>query len=110
MKPRPRTLSPQTIAATKLLGARVQLARRQRRWTLQELADRVGVTAVTMRKVERGDPSVRLGIAFEAAALTGVPLFDPDPARRRLELERVEDRLAVLPQLVRRPLEVDDDF
>lgn len=110
MKNRPHTLSPQAIEAAKLLGARIQLARRQRRWTLQELADRVGVTAVTLRKVERGDPSVRLGIAFEAAALTGVPLFDPDPSRRRLEAQRVDDRLAVLPRLVRRPVGVDDDF
>ncbi len=104
------TLSPQTVEAVELLGARIQLARRERRWTLQELADRAGVTAVTMRKVERGDPSVRLGIAFEAAALTGVPLFDPDPSRRRLEAARIDDRLAVVPRLVRRPKEVDDDF
>jgi transcriptional regulator with XRE-family HTH domain len=103
-------LSPQTVEAARLLGARIQLARRERRWTLQELADRAGVTAVTMRKVEHGDPSVRLGVAFEAAALTGVPLFDPDPARRRLEAGRVDDRLAVLPRLVRRPTEIDDDF
>jgi transcriptional regulator with XRE-family HTH domain len=103
-------LSPQAVEASRLLGARIQLARRERRWTLQELAERVGVTAVTMRKVERGDPSVRLGVAFEAAALTGVQLFDPDPARRRLEAERVGDRLAVLPRLVRRPTEIDDDF
>lgn len=108
--PSARTLSPQTVEAIRLLGARIRLARRERRWTLQELADRVGVTAVTMRKVERGDPSVRLGIAFEAAALTGVPLFDPDPSRRRLEAAQVNDRLAVLPQLVRRPTEVNDDF
>lgn len=110
MQNRPHTFSPLTIEATRLLGARIQLARRERRWTLQELADRVGVTAVTMRKVERGDPTVRLGIAFEAAALTGVPLFDADPDRRRLEAARVDDRLAVLPRLVRRPTEVDDDF
>lgn len=103
-------LSPQATEAAQLLGARVRLARRERRWTLQELADRAGVTAVTMRKVERGDPSVRLGVAFEAAALTGVPLFDPDPSRRRLEAGRVEDRLALLPRLVRRPAEIDDDF
>lgn len=110
MPSNPHTLSPLTREAIELLGARIQLARRERRWTLQELADRVGVTAVTMRKVERGDPTVRLGIAFEAAALTGVPLFDPEPSRRRLEAERVEDRLAVLPRLVRRPVEIDDDF
>src|ERR1700710_3034810 len=102
-------LSSHATAAGQLLGARIQLARRERRWTLQELADRAGVTAVTMRKVERGDPSVRLGVAFEAATLTGVALFDPGPSRRRLEVERVDDRLAVLPRLVRRR-QVDDDF
>jgi len=110
MPKRAHPLSPPAIQAAQLLGARIQLARRERRWTLQELAERVGVTAVTMRKVERGDPSVRLGVALEAATLTGVPLFDPDPSRRRLEAERVSDRLAVLPRLVRRPTDIDDDF
>lgn len=85
------------------------MARRERHWTLQDLAERVGVTAVTMRKVERGDPSVRLGIAFEAAALTGVPLFDQDDARRRLEQARVDDRLALLPKRIHSP-KIDDDF
>jgi transcriptional regulator with XRE-family HTH domain len=107
---RPRTYSPVTVEAARLLGARVRLARRERRWTLQELADRVGVTHVTMHKVERGDLTVGLGIAFEAAAVLGVPLFHEDRSRRSLEAGRVEDRLAVLPQLVRRPVEVDDDF
>lgn len=93
-----------------MLGARVRLARRERRWTLQELAERVGVTHVTMRKVERGDLTVALGLAFEAAAVLGVPLFHEDPSRRKLEIGRVEDRLAVLPALVRKPVEVDDDF
>jgi transcriptional regulator with XRE-family HTH domain len=102
--------SPQTSEAARLLGERVQLGRRERRWTLRELAERVGVSIPTMRKVERGDPSVGLGIAFEAATLTGVPLFHPDPSRLSLEAARVEDRLAVLPRLVRKPVEVDDDF
>jgi transcriptional regulator with XRE-family HTH domain len=110
MEHRPQTLSPSAREAARLLGARIQLGRRERRWTLRELAERVGVTPVTMRKVERGDPSVRLGIAFEAAALTGVPLFSEDPSRRRLEAARVADRLALLPQAVRQPTEIDDDF
>ena len=63
-----------------------------------------------MRKVERGDPTVGLGVAFEAATVAGVPLFHEDRSRRLLEAGRVEDRLAVLPQLVRKPSEVDDDF
>jgi transcriptional regulator with XRE-family HTH domain len=110
MAPHPLTLSPLAAEAARLLGARIRLARRERRWTLQQLADRAGVTAVTMRKVERGDPTVRRGVAFEAAALTGVPLFDEDGSRRRLEAARVEDRLALLPRHVRKPTEVDDDF
>lgn len=110
MQPRPQTLSPLAREAARLLGARIQLGRHGRRWTLQELAERVGVTPVTMRKVERGDPTVRLGIALEAAVLTGVPLFDEDPSRRRLEAARVADRLALLPKAVRHPTKIDDDF
>jgi transcriptional regulator with XRE-family HTH domain len=98
------------VEAAKLLGASIRLERRRRRWTVAELAERVGVTEATMLKVEHGNPGVRLGIAFEAAALTGVPLFDEDRSRRALEASRVEDRLAVLPQRVRQPLEADDDF
>ncbi|MGO9320139.1 MAG: helix-turn-helix transcriptional regulator [Solirubrobacteraceae bacterium] len=107
---RVRTYSPATVEAARLLGSRVRLARRERRWTLQELAERVGVTHVTMRKVERGDLTVALGVAFEAAVVLGVPLFHEDSARRSLERSRIDDRLAVLPQLVRKPAEVDDDF
>jgi transcriptional regulator with XRE-family HTH domain len=106
----PRARARQDHAGAKLLGARVRLARRERRWTLQELAERVGVTHVTMRKVERGDLTVALGLAFEAAAVLGVPLFHEDPSRRMLEAGRVDDRLAVLPTLVRRRAEIDDDF
>ena len=39
-----------------------------------------------MRKVERGDPSVALGTAFEAATLVGVPLFHHDAARRSVAM------------------------
>jgi transcriptional regulator with XRE-family HTH domain len=106
---RAHTCSTRTEEAVKLLGARVRLGRRERRWTLQELADRVGVTAVTMRKVERGDLTVGLGIAFEAATLVGVPLFHEDSLVRSLETGRVEARLSVLPKAVRRP-KTDDDF
>lgn len=110
MMARPRTYSPLATEAARLLGSRVRLARRERHWTLRELADRVGVTEVTMQKVERGDLSVRLGVAFEAAAVLGVPLFHERRERRALEAAHVADRLALLPQSVRQPVDVDDDF
>ncbi len=104
-----KPLRPETTEAIGMLGDRVALARRERRWTLAELAERVGVSVVTIRKVERGDPSVSLGTAFEAAALVGVPLFHHDPALRSAEGEVVRSRLAVLPASVR-ARDVDDDF
>jgi transcriptional regulator with XRE-family HTH domain len=110
MSSNPRTYSPPAIEAAELLGARIRLARRERRWTAEELAARVGVSHVTISKVERGDPSVRLGVAFEAAAILGIPLFHSDASRRAIEAARVDDRLAVLPELVRKPTEIDDDF
>jgi transcriptional regulator with XRE-family HTH domain len=105
-----RTYSPMTLEAVRMLGGQVRQARLERRWTLQQLAERAGVTHVTMRKVEEGDPSVALGTAFEAAALVGVPLFAADAARRTLEAGRIEDRLTVLPKRARLPSEPDDDF
>lgn len=105
-----RTYSPVALEAAGLLGARVRVARRERRWTLQELAERVGITEKTMRRIERGDPGVRLGLAFEAAAVLGVPLFHDDASRRWLESSRADDRLALLPQRVRKPVKVDNDF
>ncbi len=104
-----KVLSPVAVEAARLLGQRVAAARRERRWTLAELAERVGVSVVTLRKVEAGDPTVALGTAFEAATLVGVALFHEDPARRALEAEVVGARLAVLPASVR-PRQVDDNF
>jgi transcriptional regulator with XRE-family HTH domain len=106
----PRTYSPLTVEAARLLGSRIRLARKERGWTVEQLAERVGVTHVTISKVERGDLTVAIGTVFEAAALVGVPLFDPDPRRRSLEADRVTDRLALLPRLVRPRVVVDDDF
>jgi transcriptional regulator with XRE-family HTH domain len=106
---RPNNYSPRAREAAELLGSRIRLGRRERRWTLEELAERVGIGVVTMRKIEQGDPKVGLGAAFEAATVTGVALFHEDPSRLAFEAARMDDRLAVLPQSVRKP-RFDDDF
>jgi transcriptional regulator with XRE-family HTH domain len=106
-----RVYSRGTIAAAQLLGAQVSLSRRERRWSARELAERAGITQPTLRKVERGDPTVSLGVAFEVATLVGVPLFHEDPARLSLDLDRTRSRAAVLPQRVRVPADgTHDDF
>lgn len=109
---RPRPYSPYTVEAARLLGAQIRLARRQRRWSQDELAARTGITPRTVSKIEHGDLSVGLGVAFEAAALLGVPLFHADRSRLGADLDRTEARSALLPRPSRvRPDEkVKDDF
>lgn len=105
------TISPYTADAARLLGAQIQQGRHARHWTAAELAKRIGISRPTLSKIERGDPSVGLGAAFEAARLVGVPLFGEDRDRLRTELNRSRDRLALLPQRVRAPRDdADDDF
>ena len=103
-------LSPRAREAAGLLGANIRLARRERRWTAQDLADRVGVSRPTIQKVERGDPSVSLGTALEAASILGIPLFHDEAERRRVERGRIEDRLALLPRPSQVAAHVDDAF
>lgn len=106
----PITYSPLTKEAVRLLGARIRLGRKERRWTVGQLAERVGITEGTLRKIEQGKLSASLGTALEAAVLVGVPLFDQDPDRRALEAGRVEDRLALLPARTREPRLPNNDF
>lgn len=104
-----RNYSPYAVEAARLLGARIRLARRERRWSQDELAQRAGMTARTVYKIEHGDMTVGLGAAFEAAALVGVPLFDDDRSRLSADLDRVEARSALLPRPPRSGA-VDDAF
>ncbi len=103
--------SPYAREVAELLGAQIAQERRARRWSAAELARRIGISRRTLSKIEHGDPSVGLGLAFEAARLVGVPLFGGDREQVGAELRRSRDRLALLPQRVRSPREpVDDDF
>lgn len=109
---RPRTYSPYAVEAARLLGAQIRLARRQRRWSQDELAARAGTTPRTVSKIEHGDLSVGLGAAFEAAALLRVPLFHADRSRLSADLDHTEARSALLsrPSRVRPGDDVNDDF
>lgn len=107
-----RPYSPYAVTAARLLGARIRLARRERRWSQDELATRAGISPRTLSKVEHGDLSVGLGAALETAALLGVPLFHPDRSRLSVDLDHTEARSALIPRPSRaRPEDdVNDDF
>lgn len=78
---------------------------------MRELAERAGVSTDTLLKVEHGDPTVSLGVAFDVATLVGVPLFYEDRSRLADEVARSRERGALLPQRVyKRESDLDDDF
>jgi transcriptional regulator with XRE-family HTH domain len=111
MAARKRTYSPLTLEALSILGKQVRLARKQRRMPEEELASRIGIARSTLRLIEKGDPKVEIGLAFEAAVIVGVSLFVPESSSLAAQSERLDDKLALLPRAIRRPRkEVDDDF
>lgn len=104
-------ISPLTNEALRLLGASIKTQRLRRRWSIAELARRVGVSHPTIIKIERADPTVAVGTVLEAATLVGVPLFDADPAVRARHQERLAVELKLLPRAGRlADVEADDDF
>ncbi len=102
---------PQTIDAAQVLGLQIAAARRRRRRTATDLAERAGIDTKTLRRVERGDPTVAIGTYFEVAGLVGVALFGTEPAQLPALRERLTDQLALLPSRVTTlPSEGSDDF
>lgn len=100
-----------TKDAVRVLGLQLGAARRAQRRTAVEVAERAGITRVTLRNIERGEPTVSIGLYFEVATVLSVPLFGADGAQLADLVARGERELALLPARVRaRDLDVDDDF
>ena len=107
-----RAYSRHTKDAADLLGKHIQLGRKERGLTEIDLADRAGISRATLQKIEKGDPKCELGLFFEVATLVGVKLFDVGSgASFSSSIERVNDKIALLPKSVRKKKkEVDDAF
>jgi transcriptional regulator with XRE-family HTH domain len=108
---RARTYRSQTASLIRLLGLEIARVRRERRWTVAELAERAATSVPTVRRIERGDPTVAIGTVFEVATLAGLQLFGADRSELPGLIDRSRDRLALLPAKVREPSQpVHDDF
>ncbi|MBK8283509.1 MAG: helix-turn-helix domain-containing protein [Ahniella sp.] len=56
------TLPPRVRRSLEKLGSDLRDARRKRTLTVQMMVERVGVSKATYLKVEKGDPSVSMGV------------------------------------------------
>lgn len=110
-KPITRTYSRYTQEATALLGGLIRTARKERKLTAQELADRAGISRGLLQRIEKGDLKCEIGAAFEVATIVGVRLFDADETTLTKHLRQTDDRLALLPKRIKaRKKAVRDDF
>ena len=106
-----RTYSRYSREAMILLGDLIRAARKERKMTTQEVADRAGISRGLLQRIEKGDPKCELGATFEVATIVGVKLFDTEATTLTKHIRQIEDKLALLPKSVRKKVKVaDDDF
>ena len=106
-----RTYSRYSRDATALLGALIREARKERKLTTQEVADRAGISRGLLQRIEKGDLKCEIGAMFEVATIVGVKLFDTDETTLSRHLSQTRDKLALLPKSIRKKSKaVRDDF
>jgi len=92
------------------MATELQLARKQRKLTETDLANRVGCSRDTIRAIEAGKPTVSVGYIFEAAFILGIDLFG-GTAEISHRLDTNRKHLQLLPKSVRAQMpEFRDDF
>jgi hypothetical protein len=86
----------------KKLGSDLSLARRKRRLTIAMMAERTSVSTATYKKIEKGDPSVKVGAYAMTLFVLGFgerlsELIDEsrDPTGLSIDRERVPRRIRI---------------
>lgn len=106
-----RTYSRYSRDATALLGGLIRAARKERKLTAQEVADRAGISRGLLQRIEKGVLKCEIGAVFEVATIVGIKLFDADETMLTKHLSQTKDKLALLPKSVRKKSRaVRDDF
>ena len=107
-----RTYSRYGREAIATLGQLIRIGRIERKLSMVELAERVGISRDMLRRIENGEPRCEIGAVFEAATIVGVPLFEEDRGRLSTRMAEQAEKLRLLPKQVRKSktTAVRDDF
>ena len=105
------TYSRITRHAATLLGKQIRIARKERKMTAQDLADRAGISRGLLQRIEKGNLKCQVGAVFEAATLVGLKLFEADEPSLIARIRQADDKIALLPKHIHPSKKVvDDDF
>lgn len=106
-----RTYSKYSTEAAVLLGSQIKLGRKQLNWSETELSGRAGISRATLQKIEKGDMTCAIGLFFEVASLVRIPLFATEATSIETHINRINDKIALLPKATQQPNKpLDDDF
>lgn len=90
-----RSLPPAGASALKQLGENLAVARKRRKESQRSWAARVGVSAPTLIRMEKGDPTVSMGVYATALWLMGRLQALPDVAAPATDLNALEQDVRV---------------
>ena len=110
--PQVRAYSRQGREALTALGQLIRIHRIEKKMSVLDLAERLGVSRDMMQRIEKGDPRCGIGSVFEAAVIVGVPLFEEEPGRLSEMKARYVEKLSLLPKAIRKTSSkvIKDDF
>lgn len=83
------------LAHLRALGENLGIARKRRREPLKAWAQRIGVSEPTLMRMEKGDPSVSMGVYATALWLMGRAQVLPDLAAPEHDQGALEDAVRV---------------
>lgn len=69
---RKAVLFPKNQSFLSILGENIKLASKRRKYTQTLIAERTGLSRVTVRKIEQGDPTVSIGHYVAVLAVLGL--------------------------------------
>lgn len=99
------------LQGLKILGRDIGIARRRRKQTQQLLADKMLVNVETVQRIERGDPTVAIGIVASALFMLGLGDRLRHLAAPATDSVGEGEALRALPRRIRRPaIDPDLDF
>jgi transcriptional regulator with XRE-family HTH domain len=102
MPRRKQPIYPSELRELVALGERLRLARKRRKLTAESIAQRAGITRVTLRKVEAGDGAVTMGSYVRVLAALGLDkelakVAQEDTLGRALQDQRTDPKAKVIP-------------